>query len=108
MCSHDRVCNGAHPSDLGARPVIVKVDISTTGPTKVRQNALEDSILRLSACIVEFKSTQQHCDAPHSLALLRTRHERPRCCRAATRSYEFYPTDVNCHCTLPRGAVPCN
>src|ERR1700738_4668598 len=108
MCSHDRVCDGAHPSDLGARPVIVKVDISAASPTQVLQTALEGSNLRLSACIVKFKSTQQHCDAPHPLALLRTRHDRPRCCRAAKRSYEFTPADVNCHATLPRGSCSCN
>src|SRR5262249_11222681 len=41
-------------------------------------------------------------------ALLRPRPERPRDRRAAKRGYEFSPSDVDCHVTLPWGACPCN
>jgi hypothetical protein len=40
--------------------------------------------------------------------LLRPRHEWPRDCHAAKRQYEFSPSDVGCHATLPWGSCPCN
>jgi hypothetical protein len=47
---------------------------------------------------------QQHADAPHPLALLRTRRERPGDC-AAKRGYEFSSSDVACHVTLRLGVI---
>jgi len=38
-------------------------------------------------------------------SLLRPRPERPRDRRAAKRGYEFSPSDVDCHMTLPRGVM---
>jgi hypothetical protein len=46
----------------------------------------------------------QYADAPHALALLRTRRERPRSRRAAERGYEF-PSSVACHVTLRLGVI---
>jgi hypothetical protein len=46
----------------------------------------------------------EHADPPHPLALLRARRERPRYRYAAERGYEFSPSDVNCHVTLPWGS----
>ena len=74
------VCDGAHPGGLSARPMIVEVDISAGSPTQFFQPALEGGDLCLSACIIEFKSSQQHCNAPHLFALLGARGERPSGC----------------------------
>jgi hypothetical protein len=48
----------------------------------------------------------QESDAPHALALLRARRERPRDSRAANCSYEFSSSDVDCHVTLPWKVMP--
>src|SRR5262245_39898365 len=39
---------------------------------------------------------------------LRPRRHRPCCRRAAQCEYEFSPSDVGCHATLPWGSCPCN
>src|SRR6516165_12832804 len=46
----------------------------------------------------------QECDAAHALALLRARRERPRG-RAAQCEYQFSPSGVDCHATLPPEVV---
>src|SRR6516225_3621129 len=43
----------------------------------------------------------QHADAPHPLALLRARRERPSSRRAAECSQQFPPSDGDCHSPLP-------
>jgi hypothetical protein len=40
--------------------------------------------------------------------VLRARHERPRCRRAAERADELSPPDADCYATLPWGSCPCN
>jgi hypothetical protein len=44
--------------------------------------------------------SHKHADAPHSLALLPTRNERPRRC-AAEPSDEFAPSKAKPHLPLP-------
>src|SRR6516164_11673269 len=44
-------------------------------------------------------------DTPHPFRLLRARRERPRSCCAAQCEYEFSPSEVNCHATLPPEVV---
>jgi hypothetical protein len=44
----------------------------------------------------------EYADAPHALALLRTRGEWPRGGRAAERGQQFPPSDGDCHAPLPR------
>src|SRR5437879_6323980 len=51
---------------------------------------------------------KQDTDAPHPTGLLRARRERPRRRRPAKRGYEFSPSDVDCHVTLPWGSCPRN
>src|SRR6516225_2119637 len=41
-------------------------------------------------------------DAPHPLALLRARRERPCCRRTAECDQQFTPSDGDCHTPLPR------
>jgi hypothetical protein len=47
-----------------------------------------------------FAERHQHADAPHAVALLRARRERPRH-RAAESSDEFAPSKANAHLPLP-------
>src|SRR5262249_20223612 len=47
------------------------------------------------------RSTHEHADAPHAVALLRVRHERPRR-RAAECGDEVAPSKANTHLALPR------
>ena len=47
----------------------------------------------------------QHTDAPHALALLRARRDRPRGRRAAEQRDELAPSDVACHVTLRLGVI---
>jgi hypothetical protein len=42
----------------------------------------------------------EHADAPHALALLRARRERPRDRCAAERCYQFPPSNNDWHLTL--------
>jgi hypothetical protein len=45
----------------------------------------------------------QHADVPYAARLLRARRQRPHSCRAAQCEYEFPPSEVDCHATLPAG-----
>src|SRR5262245_42080680 len=51
------------------------------------------------------RAAHQHADAPHPLALLRARRERPHRCAAEKRGQEFSSFDVACHVTLRLGVV---
>src|SRR5262245_64606954 len=53
------------------------------------------------ACIVR-GSGQEHADAPHPLALLRARRERPRDRCPAECGQQFPSSDGDCHTPLPR------
>jgi hypothetical protein len=70
MRSDDLVCDGTHPGGLSARPVIVEVNVPAGSPTKFLQAFFEGRNFRLSTCIAEFKSAQQHGDTPHLFVLL--------------------------------------
>jgi hypothetical protein len=48
-----------------------------------------------------FVARNEHADAPHAVALLRARRQRPRC-RAAEKSDELAPRKKNAHLSLPR------
>jgi hypothetical protein len=60
--------------------------------------------IRLRPRIV-FVEPHRHADAPHAVALLRTRRERPSS-RAAERSDEFAPSKPNAHVPI-LGREPC-
>jgi hypothetical protein len=47
----------------------------------------------------------EHADAPHAVALLCTRRERP-CRRAAERSDDFAPSKANAHLPLSCAGKP--
>src|SRR6516165_11785660 len=50
---------------------------------------------------IALRQHHEHADAPHALALLRARRERP-CCRTADKGDEFPPP----HGTSPRAETP--
>ena len=54
----------------------IEVNILAGSPTKFLQAFFESCNFRLSTCIAEFKSAQQHGDTPHLFALLGARCER--------------------------------
>src|SRR5262245_4582263 len=59
----------------------------------------------LTSWIVPGECVQEH-DAPHPLALLHPRRERPRGCRAAEQRDELAPPDLRVH-SITSSAVIC-
>jgi hypothetical protein len=56
--------------------MIIEINILSGSPTKFLQTFFKSRNFRLSTCIAEFKSAQQHGDAPHLPVLLRACCER--------------------------------
>src|SRR5262249_58372053 len=79
------------PADgIGIRrcPAGIDLHISADGPAKRLQPLQEGSEPCLVMRIVR-RCGEEHADAPHPLALLRARRERPRGCRATEQRDEF-------------------
>ena len=70
-------------------PAIVNLHVSAVGPTQLLQRLQERSDVGLRARIVRVDAALKHADAPHALALLCTRRERPRGRRADDKRDEF-------------------
>ena len=66
----------SYPIGVSAAPTKVHAHVAAIGPTEVRKRLRErrDATLRLRIVFVE---PHEHADAPHALALLRARRERP-------------------------------
>src|SRR5262249_7718729 len=79
----------SYPIGVTATPTKVHPRAAANGPTQVRKLLSKCREDRLRPGIV-FAVPRQHPDAPHALALLRPRHERPSC-RAADKRDEFAP-----------------
>src|SRR6516165_6844004 len=75
--------------------------VAAIGPTQARKRLSERRDLSLRLGIV-FVERREHADAPHAVALLRLRRERPRRCRAAEETDEVAPSKKNAHLSLPR------
>jgi hypothetical protein len=81
------------------------------GPTQARKRLRERREATLLVGIVFVAPAAEHADAPHAVALLPARRERPNR-RAAEPSDEFAPSKANAHLPLPspmgalKGAVP--
>jgi hypothetical protein len=71
----------------------VHPQIAAIGPTKARKRSRE----RRDATV--FVAPQEHANAPHAVALLCARRERPSR-RAAESSDEFAPSKANAHLPL--------
>src|SRR5262245_15102119 len=63
---------------IARRPAIVNPHVSAVGPTQLLQRLQEGCDVALRARVVPVAAALKHCDAPHPLALLRPRRERPR------------------------------
>src|SRR6516165_5821863 len=75
--------------DVIAEPSKVHSHVAAIGPTQVRKRLRERRDATLLLGIV-FVAPREHADAPHAVALLRPRRERP-CCRAAEERDELAP-----------------
>jgi hypothetical protein len=96
FCEDDVRCEGCQfPSvsvklrSVGCGPPRVEAHIAADIPAQERQRLHECSEADLKFRIVR-GSRKQHTDAPHSLGLLRARHEWPRS-RSAEQRYELAP-----------------
>ena len=81
----------SHPTGVNAAPTKVHPHVAAIGPTQDRKRLRErrNGGLRLG---VVFVARQEQADAPHAVALLRTRRERP-CRRAAEERDEVAPSN---------------
>ena len=71
-------------------PAVVDPHVAAVGPAQLLQPLQERRDAGLSFRIVGGE-VHEHADAPHPLALLRARRERPGCRRAAERTKKFSP-----------------
>ena len=65
-----------YPNDVIAVPPKVQPHVAAIGPTQFHKRLSERGEERLHHGIV-FVGPREHADAPHTLSLLRARHERP-------------------------------
>jgi hypothetical protein len=79
----------AYPIDVTSTPPKVHPHVAAIGPTQVRERLRKRRNATLPLSIV-FVVGQEHADAPHAVARLRARRQRP-CRRAAEPSDEFAP-----------------
>jgi hypothetical protein len=95
-----------------AGPTKVHPHVAAIGPTQARKRLRKRREATLNLRIV-FVARHEHADAPHTVALLRARHKRPRR-RASERDYEFSSCNRDSHwtplrqvSTLGSGTIPC-
>src|SRR5262245_13103457 len=82
----DRI--GPYAFGLGTAPAIVDAYVAARGPTQFFKCLPERRRIGLRIPIVLGKG-RQYAHAPHTLGLLRARHERPCGCRPAEQRYEL-------------------
>jgi hypothetical protein len=82
----------ANALGIARAPADVDANVATVGPAQLRQRLCERQYAPLRCRIIR-RETHEQADAPHALALLRTRRERPRGRRAAEQRDEGAP----CH-----------
>jgi len=80
----------SYPIDVIAVPPKIHPHVLAIGPTQVRKSLGERRVAKLPLRIV-FVVRHEHTDAPHTVALLRARRERP-CRRAAEERDEVAPS----------------
>jgi hypothetical protein len=102
----------SYPIDVTAAPPKFHPHVARIGPTQVCKRLSERRKATLLLGIV-FVAGHEHADAPHAVALLRARRERPRR-RASERDYEFSSCNRGSHwtplrqvSTLGSGTIPC-
>jgi hypothetical protein len=75
---------------IAAAPAVIDPDVLADGPTQLLETKRREAGL---AFRIVSRGSRQHADAPHSLALLRTGHRRPRR-RTAEQRDEVAPLHV--------------
>jgi hypothetical protein len=90
----------SYPIGVTAAPPKIDPQMAANGPTQVRKRLRERRDAKLLIRIV-FVARPKHADAPHAVALLRARSERPRDRRAAEKSDEFASSKAKPHLPLP-------
>jgi hypothetical protein len=78
---------------VASEPAIVNLDLAALGPTQLPERLPKRGNAGLSFRIA-FRKIHQHANAPHPLALLRPRRERPSRCRASEKRDELAPSHV--------------
>src|SRR5215471_15896430 len=86
--AHQLFCQRMRAINVARGPVIVRLDVASCRPTQALQRLAERRNARLCLRIALGKA-HQHADAPHALALLRARRERPSGRRAADERHEL-------------------
>src|SRR5262245_47583536 len=81
----------AHALGIARAPALLDAQIAADRPAQLLQRLPECGIAGRHLRIV-CGETREHADAPHPLALLRARRERPRRRRAAEKRDEFAPS----------------
>src|SRR6516225_6672125 len=82
-----------------ATPTVVDPHVAARSPPCFLQTLCERANTSVPFRIVS-SQIDEHADAPHALALLRPRRERPRR-RAAECGQQFPPSEGDCHTPLP-------
>src|SRR5215471_17012572 len=96
---HEFCCVGSYAADIAPTKACLDLDVVAVCPAQLLQALLQRCHSGLSFPIVGH--SHQQPDAPHPLALLRARRERPRGSRAAECGQQFPPSDGDCHTPLP-------
>ena len=78
---------------IACAPAVVDPHVAAVGPAQLLQPLQERRDAGLGFPIVRGRG-HEHADAPHPLALLRARRERPRCRRATKNTEKFPPPHV--------------
>src|SRR5262249_13896618 len=88
---------------VAAAPAIFDADVLPHSPTQLLESLQKRRVAGLSFRIV-CRQGREHADAPHPLALLRARRERP-CGRAAEQRDEIAPFHSPMPPVLPTGSI---
>src|SRR6516162_10869523 len=89
----------ANFSGASLTPPDVDPQVAALAPAQLLQHLPESRDAGLLVLVL--RRVHQHADAPHPLALLRARRERPRGRRPAECGQQFPPSDSDCHTPLP-------
>ena len=105
MTSGDNATSSAAAVEgLGIRPTCFDPDVPAIGPSEFMECCSECCDMGVPLRIAPGES-HQHTYAPHPLALLRARRERP-CCRPATEQRDEFASSQGWHgLSPPRAAV---
>src|SRR5262249_31923960 len=88
--------------EIAGAPPVFDPYVAADGPAQLGQ-PLRERRDAFQSSLISLDRAHQHADAPHALALLRTRRDRPRGCRAAEKRDELAPFQWPMSPVLPAG-----